>query len=100
MPPIKYKVEATVTTGALDVYLSINSTFVTLTRNSAGAWTGTTNMTLPSPVPLEFKAVGITSTSWTLAIKFTPSGGTAKTYNNSGNIPNNMLSDLTDTFTL
>ncbi len=57
-------------------------------------------MTLPTPVDLEFKAVGITSTSWTLAIKFTPPTGNAKTYNNSGTIPNNMLSDLTDTFAL
>jgi len=100
MPPITYKVEATATTGALDVYLSINNTVVTLNRNSSGAWTGSTNMSLPTPVPLEFKAVGITSTTWTLAIKFTPPGGNAKTYNNNGTIPNDMLSDLTDSFAL
>jgi hypothetical protein len=100
MANLTYKVAATVTTGALDVFLSINSNTVTLTRNSGGSWTGNANLSLPSPVPLEFKAVGITSTTWNLSIKFTPVGGKAKTYSNNGTIPADMLSDLQDTFTL
>jgi hypothetical protein len=95
-----YKVEATVTTGALDVYLSVNGAFVTLLHSSAGSWTATASLSIPNPVSLEFKAVGITSTNWNLSIKFSPATGNSKTYTNNGTIPDDGLTDLTDKFTL
>lgn len=71
-------------------------------RDSTGAWSGKANLPLPSPVPICFRATGISSSAWTLTIKFTPppGGGAAKTYTHSDSIPNNMLSDLTDQMNL
>jgi hypothetical protein len=92
-----YKITATVNSSPIDVSLSVGGHPVEMERDDTGGWAGNASLELTSPAAIKFRAVGISSSAWTLTIKFTPKGARAsRSYTHSDTIPDDELSDLTD----
>jgi hypothetical protein len=92
-----YKLTASISSPPIDVALSVGGHALKLERDDTACWAGAASLDLTSPAAIKFRAVGISSSAWTLTIKFTPpAGGAAKTYTHSDTIPDDELSDLTD----
>lgn len=92
-----YKLTVSISSPPIDVSLSVAGHAIKLERDDTGCWAGTASLDLTSPAAIKFRAAGISSSAWTLTIKFQPTGpGAAKTYTHSDTIPDDELSDLTD----
>jgi hypothetical protein len=93
-----YEVAATVSSPPTNIWLTIGAHEITMCRDDTGCWAGKAKLDLTSPAAIRFRAVGISSSAWTLAIKFAPTTGSTppKTYSHSDTIPDDELSDLTD----
>lgn len=99
----KLHVAASVTSPPTDVALKLNSHNIKMARDGSGNWTGSADLELPNTIPLEFRAVGIPTSAWTLTIKLTtppPDNKDVKDYKHDDVIPDNGLSVLEDTITL
>jgi hypothetical protein len=99
----KYNVSATVTSAPTDVSLKVDNIKVKMARDSSGGWAGKAELDLPDSVPIAFRATGIASAPWTLAIKFAtlpPESKVVKDYKHDNTIPDDLLSIFNDTVDL
>jgi hypothetical protein len=99
----KLNVSATVTSAPTDISLEVNSTEISMSRDSTGKWAGKAQLDLPDSVGVDFQAEGIPSSPWTLEIKFVtlpPEGKVLKDFKHDDSIPEDGKSEFTDTVNL
>ena len=99
----KYIVSATVSSPPTNISLHVNTTKLSMSRDSTGSWAGKAEMDLEDSVAVGLVASGLPSSNWTLEIKFAtppPEGKLVKDYKHSDTIPSDGLSSFKDTVSL